>query len=96
MDDIGTHGSKYVWAPREMFPERPICDCNERSASLSVTHHWFELDGRGHESCTVSLRFEKNKQWYDLQAYSLRSLEEVEAAIPRIIRAGRAVAQEPS
>lgn len=85
-------GSRYVWASRQMFPDRPICDCNERQASLTVTHHSFHVGGYHHQSYEVEMRFEKHKRWYDLKAYSLWSLEEVEAAIPHIIRAGQAVA----
>ena len=90
-NDGGSPGSRYVWASRQMFPERPICDCNERQAGLTVTHHSFYAGEHHHESYEVALRFEKHQRWYDLKAYSLRSLEDVELAIPHIIAAGRAV-----
>jgi hypothetical protein len=90
-DDNCSPGSRYVWASRQMFPDRPICDCNDRQASLTVTHHSFHAAGHHHQSYEVALRFEKHRRWYDLKAYSLNSLEDVEEAIPRIIAAGRAV-----
>lgn len=87
-----TSDQHYVWAARSMFPHRPICDCNDRQASLCVAHHYFTLNGHTHDSYTVEMRFEKNDRWYDLKAYSLKDLADVDAAIEPIIAAGNALA----
>lgn len=96
VDNGTSFGSRYVWADRPMFVKRPLCDCNDRPASLTVTCYesgfWKAIT-----SYEVSLRFEKRGHWYDLKAYSLRTLDEIESVIPSIIEAGRAIAQdEPS
>jgi hypothetical protein len=75
-----------------MFPLRPICDCNDRLASLCVTHHSFTLNGHAHDSYAVEMRFEKNDCWYDLKAYNLKDLADIDAAIDPIIAAGNAIA----
>lgn len=88
----GDTGQKYVWASREMFPNRPTCDCNERKALLVVTHHCFDVPGAKHVSYTVEMRFEKQGRWYDLKAYNLMTLAEIDESIEPIIAAGNAVA----
>jgi hypothetical protein len=90
-DEIGQPCSRYVWADRNLFPDRVECDCNDKPASLTVTHHAFAINGTMHESYDVEMRFEKRGHWYRLEAYNLRDLVDVDATIGDVLAAARAV-----
>lgn len=91
MEDALSPGSSYVWAGRNLFPDRVECDCNDKPASLTVTYHYHQIQGVVHESYAVEMRFEKRGHWYRLEAYSLHDLVDVDATIGDVLAAAQAV-----
>jgi hypothetical protein len=85
----------YVYASQSQLTHRPMCDCNDKLASLCVIQYDMKPPGPQYKSYEVALRFEKNGLWYDLKAYSLRTLEDVDKAIDPVIAAGMAVSNSP-
>lgn len=73
---------------RKYSDDLPECACNQRTPAISVTAYVYSTG----DSYEVSLRAESADKWYDLKAYSLRSMEEVSAAIANIKKAWKAVA----
>lgn len=92
-DNWKDHGTD--WTAVRETKDLPECRCNERSPQLFLKPWSIDMHGETHESVEVSIRAEGTDGiWFDLKAYSLRSLEEIEAACPQLIAAWVAAASK--